>query len=57
MCNVINEDTLTFDTNQGAFNIVLSTCDWERSKISILEVEAVPQSWIPYVQTGLIIVL
>jgi hypothetical protein len=31
--------------------------DWKRSRIYILEVEAVPQSCIPYVQIGLRIVL
>jgi hypothetical protein len=27
--------------------------DWKRSRISMLEVEAIPQSCIPYVQIGL----
>jgi hypothetical protein len=31
--------------------------DWKRSRISVLEVEAVPQSCIPEVQIGLSIVL
>jgi hypothetical protein len=31
--------------------------DWKRSKMSLLEVEAEPQSCIPYVQIGLIIAL
>jgi hypothetical protein len=31
--------------------------DWERSRISMLEVEAVPQSCIPLVQIGLSIIL
>jgi hypothetical protein len=31
--------------------------DWKRPRISMLEVEAVPQSCIPYVQIGLSIVL
>jgi hypothetical protein len=31
--------------------------DWKRSRISMLEVEAVPQSCIPQVQIGLSVVL
>jgi hypothetical protein len=31
--------------------------DWKRSRISMLEVKAVPQTCIPYVQIGLSIVL
>jgi hypothetical protein len=33
------------------------TFDWKRSRISMLEVEAVPQSCIPQVQIGFSIVL
>jgi hypothetical protein len=31
--------------------------DWKRSRVSRFEVEAVPHSYIPYVQTGLRIAL
>jgi hypothetical protein len=37
--------------------IVRSTFDWKHSNISRFEVEAVPHSWIPYVQTGFRITL
>lgn len=42
-------------TNHGAFEIFRSVLDWNLCRISILEFEAVPHSWIPYVQMGLII--
>jgi hypothetical protein len=31
--------------------------DWKHSNIAMLEFEVVPQSWMPYVQTGLSIAL
>jgi hypothetical protein len=36
-----------FGTYQGASTIMLKAFDWKRSRISMLEVEAVPQSCIP----------
>jgi hypothetical protein len=41
-----------FDTYQGASTISLKTLDWKRSKISMFELDVVPQSWMPYVQIG-----
>jgi hypothetical protein len=46
-----------FGTYQGASTIMRKAYDWKRSRISMLKVEAVPQSWIPRVQIGLSIVL
>jgi hypothetical protein len=46
-----------FGTYQGASTIMRKAFDWKRSRISVLEVEAVPQSCIPQVQIGLSIVL
>jgi hypothetical protein len=43
--------------HQGASTIVRKALDWKRSIISMLEVEAIPQSCIPLVQIGLSIVL
>jgi hypothetical protein len=40
-------------TYHGASTMMRKTLDWNRSRISMLEVEAVPQSYIPYVQMGL----
>jgi hypothetical protein len=42
-----------FDTYQGASTISLKTLDRKRSKISMFELDVVPQSWMPYVQMGL----
>jgi hypothetical protein len=42
-----------FDTYPGASTISRKTLDWKRSKISMFELDIVPQSWIPYVQMGL----
>jgi hypothetical protein len=36
-----------FGTYQGASTIMHKAFDWKRSRISMLEVEAVPQSCIP----------
>jgi hypothetical protein len=36
-----------FGTYQGASTIMRKAFDWKRSRISMLEVEAVPQSFIP----------
>jgi hypothetical protein len=36
-----------FGTYQGASTIMHKAFDWKRSRISMLEVEAVPQSYIP----------
>jgi hypothetical protein len=36
-----------FGTYQGASSRMRKASDWKRSRISILEVEAVPQSCIP----------
>jgi hypothetical protein len=36
-----------FGTYQGASTIMRKAFDWKRSRISMLEVEAVPQSCIP----------
>jgi hypothetical protein len=44
-------------TYHGASTMMRKTLDWNRSRISMLEVEAVPQSCIPYVQMGLSMVL
>jgi hypothetical protein len=44
-------------TYQGASTIMREAFDWNRSRISMLEVEAVPQSCIPEVQICLRIVL
>jgi hypothetical protein len=43
---------MEFDTYQGASTISRKTLDWKRSKISMLEFDVVPQSWMPYVQMG-----
>jgi hypothetical protein len=42
-----------FGTYQGASTIVRKAFDWKHSRISMLEVDAVPQSCIPQVQIGL----
>jgi hypothetical protein len=42
-----------FGTYQGASTIMRMVFDWKRPRISMLEVKAVPQSCIPYVQIGL----
>jgi hypothetical protein len=44
-----------FVTYQGAFTIRRKTFDWKRSKISMLEFEVVPQSWMSYVRIVLIV--
>jgi hypothetical protein len=36
-----------FGTYQGASTILRKAFNWTRSRISMLEVEAVPQSYIP----------
>jgi hypothetical protein len=46
-----------FGTYPGAATIMRKAFDWKRSRISMLEVETVPQSCIPLVQIGLGIVL
>jgi hypothetical protein len=46
-----------FVTYQGTLTISRKTLDWKRSKISMLEFEVVPQSWMPYVQMGLSIAM
>jgi hypothetical protein len=46
-----------FGTYEGALTIVRKVFDWKRSRISMLELEAVLQSCIPQVQIGLSIVL
>ena len=38
---------VSFVTYQGAFNRDLSVFDWKRWSISMLELLAVPHSWIP----------
>jgi hypothetical protein len=35
-----------FGTYYGASTIIRRPLDWKRSRISMLDVEAVPQSWI-----------
>jgi hypothetical protein len=40
-------------TYHGASTMMRKTLDWNRSRISMLEVEAVPQNCIPWVQMGL----
>jgi hypothetical protein len=42
---------------QGAYIVSLKTLDWKRSKISMFELYVAPQSWMPYVQMGLSIIL
>jgi hypothetical protein len=42
-----------FDTYQGASTISRKTLDWKSSKISMFELDVVPQSWMPYVQMNL----
>jgi hypothetical protein len=44
-------------TYHGASTIMRKTLDWNHSRISMFEVEAVPQSCIPKVQMGLSMVL
>ena len=44
-------------TNQGASAIILSVLDRNLSRISIFELLVDPQSCIPYVQMGLMMVL
>jgi hypothetical protein len=46
-----------FETYQGASTISRNTLDWKRSKISMFELDVVPQSWMLYVQMGLSITL
>jgi hypothetical protein len=46
-----------FDTYQGASTISRKISEWKRSKISMFELDVVPQSWMPYVQMGLNITL
>jgi hypothetical protein len=46
-----------FGTYRGASTIRRRAFDWKRSRMSMLDVEAVPQSWMPYVQIGLRVVL
>jgi hypothetical protein len=46
-----------FGTYQGASTIMRKAFEWKFSRISMLEVEAIPQSCIPKVQIGLSIVL
>jgi hypothetical protein len=46
-----------FGTYQGASTVRPKAFDWKCSKISVLEVEAIPQSYIPQAQIGLSIVL
>jgi hypothetical protein len=48
---------MEFDTYQGASTISHKTLDWKRSKMSMFELDVVPQSWMPYVQMGLSITL
>jgi hypothetical protein len=44
-------------TYQGRSTISRKTLDWKRSKILMIELDVVPQSWMPYVQMGLSITL
>jgi hypothetical protein len=44
-------------TYHGASIIMCETLDWNRSRISMLVVKAMPQSCIPLVQMGLSMVL
>jgi hypothetical protein len=46
-----------FGTCQGASTIMRKAFGWKHSRISMLEMEAIPQSSIPQVQIGLSIVL
>jgi hypothetical protein len=46
-----------FDTYQGASTISRKTLDWKRSKISIFELDVVPQIWMPYIEMGFSITL
>jgi hypothetical protein len=48
---------LVLGTYQGASTIARKAFDLKRSRISMLEVEAVPQNCIPKAQIGLSIVL
>jgi hypothetical protein len=45
-----------FGMYQGASTNMHKAFDWKRSRISMLEVEAIPQSCIPYVRIGFSIV-
>jgi hypothetical protein len=45
-CLEIPSETI-FGMNQGVSTIVRKDFDWKRSGISMLEVEAIPQSCIP----------
>jgi hypothetical protein len=38
---------------QGVIRMDRRVLDWKRWRISVLELEAVPRSWIPYVHVGL----
>jgi hypothetical protein len=44
---------IVFGTYQGASTFMRRTVDWKRSRISVFEMEDVPDSCIPYVQIGL----
>jgi hypothetical protein len=37
-----------FDSYQGASTISHKTLAWKRSKISVFELDILPQSWMPY---------
>jgi hypothetical protein len=55
-CLEIPSETV-FGTYQGVSTIMRKAFGWKRSMMSMLEVEAVPQSCIPQVLIGLSIVL
>ena len=44
--------SVVFGTYRGALVIILSILDWKRSRVSMLEFDAVPHSCIPYVHIG-----
>jgi hypothetical protein len=41
-----------YDTYQGASTIRRKTLDWKHSKISMFELDVVPQSWMPLCPDG-----
>jgi hypothetical protein len=45
-CSEIIQITI-FGMYQGASTVMLKTCDWKFSRVSMFEVEAIPQSYIP----------
>jgi hypothetical protein len=48
-----SQRSIVFGTYHGASVIIVRTLDWNRSRISMFEFDAVPHCCTPYVHTGL----